>query len=161
MEPGELTPGEQELAQQLWRDEIGTDEFVSEIEEPPAARGDLVGEHQSPGGMIKSYIRLEGPAQNRIRAALITGDFFIAPPRVIYDLEASLHGVYTLSNWKRPFRDFFDSVQIDVLSVSADDFIASIRNAVADDGAANDVREARADERRKHEPAERNSAHIG
>ena len=76
MEPGEWSGRERERAQQLWREEIGTDEFVGEIEEPPAARGDLMGQQQCPGGHIKAYIRLEGPAQNRIRAALITGDFF-------------------------------------------------------------------------------------
>jgi len=130
MTPGELSSVESDQAQRLWREEIGRDEFVSEIEEPPAARGDLAGYHQSPGGTIKSYIRLEGPAQNRIRAALITGDFFITPPRVIYDLEASLRGVY-IENFEEAVRDFFEAAQVEVLSVSADDFVASIRVALS------------------------------
>jgi lipoate-protein ligase A len=135
MAPGELSSQESKRSQQLWREEIGRDDFVSEIEEPPAARGDLAGEHQGPGGTIKSYIRLEGPAQNRIRAALLTGDFFIAPPRVIYDLEACLRGVY-IEHLDAAIRDFFDSAQTELLSVSADDFIASIRKALGekDDG---------------------------
>jgi lipoate-protein ligase A len=131
MAPGELSSKEYDRAQQLWREEIGRDDFVSEIEELPAARGDLAGQHQGPGGTIKSYIRLEGPAQNRIRAALITGDFFIAPPRVIYDLEARLRGVY-IEHLDEAIRDFFDSTQIELLSVSAADFIASIRNALCE-----------------------------
>jgi lipoate-protein ligase A len=134
MTPAELSAAEHEKAQQLWREEIGQDEFVSEIEEPPAARGDLAGHHQSPGGTIRSYIRLEGPAQNRIRAALITGDFFITPPRVIYDLEASLRGVY-IDQLDAVVRDFFEAAQVEVLSVSAEDFIASINNALSGDGA--------------------------
>ena len=138
MEPGELSSEEYEQAQRLYQDEIGNDEFVSEIEEPPAARGDLAGRHQSPGGTIRSYIRLEGPAQNRIRAALITGDFFITPPRIIYDLEASLRGVY-LEQLDEAIRDFFDRAKVDVLSVSADDFITSIRNALTDDGNGQDL----------------------
>ncbi len=133
METAELDSAEYDRAQQLWREEIGRDEFVSEIEEPAAARGDLLGQHQSPGGIIRSYIRLEGPSQNRIRAALITGDFFIAPPRVIYDLEASLRGVY-VEQLDAVIREFFNTAQIEVLSVSADDFIASIHNALSGGG---------------------------
>ena len=134
MTPAELSSAENDQAQQLWREEIGRDEFVSEIDEPPAARGDLAGLHLSPGGTIKSYIRLEGPAQNRIRAALITGDFFITPPRVIYDLEASLRGVY-IEQLDDAVRNFFENAQLEVLSVSADDFIASIRKALSGDRA--------------------------
>jgi lipoate-protein ligase A len=126
---GELSEPEQERAQEIWRDEIGTDEFVSEIEEPPSARGDLLGQHQSPGGNIKAYIRLEGPAQNRIRAALITGDFFIAPPRIIYDLEASLRGVYT-EQLDAAVREFFSKAEVGMLTVTADDFIAAINDAL-------------------------------
>ncbi len=134
MAPAELSASEYEQAQHLWHEEIGQDEFVSEIEEPPAARGDLAGRHQSPGGTISTYIRLEGPAQNRIRAALITGDFFITPPRVIYDLEASLRGVY-IDQLDAAVRDFFQTVQVEVLSVSAEDFITSINNALSSDRA--------------------------
>jgi lipoate-protein ligase A len=129
MTPAQLSDVEYDQAQRLWREEIGQDEFVSEIEEPPAARGDLAGQHHSPGGTIRSYIRLEGPAQNRVRAALITGDFFITPPRVIYDLEASLRGIY-IDQLDAAVRDFFEATQVEVLSVSAQDFIASINNAL-------------------------------
>jgi len=129
MTHGELTDEERLQADILCREEIGTDEFVGEIEEPPAARGDLAGRHSSAGGTITTYLRLEGPAQNRVRAALITGDFFITPPRVIYDLESRLRGVY-LEDLARVIRTFFEDSQVEVLSVSPDDFIASVENAV-------------------------------
>jgi lipoate-protein ligase A len=132
MTPADLTAAEYEKAREFWREDIGQDEFVSGIEEPPAARGDLAGRHESPGGTIRSYIRLEGPAQNRIRSALITGDFFITPPRIIYDLEASLRGVY-IDQLDAAVRDFFEAAQVDVLSVAAEDFIASIKNALSSD----------------------------
>jgi len=127
--PGELSEPELVLAEQLFREEIGTEEFVNEIEEPPAARGDLVGRHSSPGGTITSYLRLEGPNQNRVRAALITGDFFVTPPRLIYDLESSLRGVY-LDELGQAIGNFFDAAQVDMLSVSPQDFITSIENAL-------------------------------
>jgi lipoate-protein ligase A len=102
---------------------------VSEIDEPPAARGDLAGLHTSPGGTITTYLRLEGPAQNRVRAALITGDFFVTPPRLIYDLESSLRGVY-LDELGEAVGAFFDTAPIDMLSVAPQDFITSIENAL-------------------------------
>jgi lipoate-protein ligase A len=127
---GELTVEERSEADRLFREEIGTGDFVAGIEEPPAARGDLTGRWVSPGGIITSYLRLEGPAQNRVRAALITGDFFITPPRVIYDLESRLRGVY-LEDLPGVVRAFFQEAGVEVLSVSPDDFIASLENAVA------------------------------
>jgi lipoate-protein ligase A len=130
MKHAELTDEERLQADILCREEIGTEEFVGEIDEPPAARGDLAGRHDSPGGTITTYLRLEGPAQNRVRAALITGDFFITPPRVIYDLESRLRGVY-LDELTGVIRTFFEESQVEVLSVSPDDFIASVEDALA------------------------------
>jgi lipoate-protein ligase A len=131
MAQGELTDEERFEADRLFREEIGTGDFVGGIDEPPAARGNLTGRQASPGGTITSYLRLEGPAQNRVREALITGDFFITPPRVIYDLESRLRGVY-LDDLPGVVRAFFQEAGVEVLSVSPDDFIASLENAVAD-----------------------------
>jgi lipoate-protein ligase A len=91
----------------------------------------LTGRQISPGGTITTYLRLEGPAQNRIRAALFTGDFFITPPRVIYDLESALRGVY-LDDLAGVIHAFFEETEVAVLSVSADDFIASVQEALAE-----------------------------
>ena len=67
-----------------------------------------------------------------MRAALITGDFFITPPRVIYDLESRLRGVY-LDELIGVIQAFFEESQVEVLSVSADDFIASVEDALANE----------------------------
>jgi lipoate-protein ligase A len=124
-----LTEAEFEAARFLFDEEIGTEDFLTGVDEPPSARGDLAGVHASPGGTIKAYLRLEGLAQNRIRAALITGDFFVTPPRVIYDLESSLRGVY-LDEFEQAVRTFFDQAGVEVLSVTPDDFIAAFREAL-------------------------------
>lgn len=125
----ELTTGERDQAQDLYREEIGTEAFVNEIEEPPAARGDLVGRQASAGGTITAYLRVEGPAQNRVRAALVTGDFFVTPPRVIYDLESRLRGVY-LDDLPGAVRAFFGQSGVEALSVSPDDFVAAFADAL-------------------------------
>jgi lipoate-protein ligase A len=126
----ELSAAELEQAQKRYHEEIGTEAFVNGIDEPPAARGDLAGQRVCPGGTIKTYLRLEGPAQNRVRAALVTGDFFITPPRVIYDLESSLRGVY-LDDLAEVVRGFFAQAGVEVLSVAPDDFIAAFEDALA------------------------------
>ena len=128
---GDLTDEERLQADIQYREEIGTEEFVGEIEEPPAARGDLIGRHISPGGTITTCLRLEGLAQNRVRAALFTGDFFITPPRVIYDLESALRGVY-LDDLAGVIRAFFEETEVEVLSVSPEDFIATVQDALAE-----------------------------
>jgi lipoate-protein ligase A len=130
-EQGDLGPEVTGLAQELYRDEIGRDDFVTEIDEPEAAPGVLLGEHTGPGGTIRSYVRLEGPAQNRIGSILITGDFFVTPPRVIYDLEGALRGVF-LDQVEGTLDCFFKNTEIEVLSVNKDDFASSIRQALSD-----------------------------
>ena len=128
-QPGSLSAAERREADTLFSEEIGTRDFLTGIEEPPRARGDLAGERVCPGGTIRSYLRLEGPAQNRIRGVLITGDFFVTPPRVIFDLESRLRGVY-LEDLESVVADFFEDAGVDVLSVAPGDFVASLRDAL-------------------------------
>ena len=90
----------------------------------------LSGRHGSPGGTITTYLRLEGPAQNRVREVLLTGDFFVTPPRVIYDLESRLRGVF-LEDFEGTIQSFFEQSGVEVLSVTPEDFIASFRNALS------------------------------
>jgi lipoate-protein ligase A len=91
--PGAITDHEEALATRLHDEEIGTDAFVAEIDEPAADGGTLAASVACAGGTIEAYIRLEGARRDRIREALITGDFFVAPPRTVLDLEACLRNV--------------------------------------------------------------------
>jgi lipoate---protein ligase len=127
----ELSPEELEHARTLHDEEIGTEAFVNGVEEPPAARGDLLGRRVCPGGTIAVHLRLEGPAQNRLRAALITGDFFVTPPRLVYDLESRLRGA-CLDELPELVRAFFRQAGTEVLSVTPDDFVAALQNALGD-----------------------------
>lgn len=90
---GAITRFEEALAERLYRDEIGTDGFVEMLDAPEIEEGLVSASLTRRGGALRADIRLEGPAQGRIREALITGDFFVTPPRAIFDLEASLRGV--------------------------------------------------------------------
>ncbi len=128
-EPGDITPAEEALAKTYFDDEIGTDEFVAEIDNPAAAADVLAGTHTGAGGTITSYLKLEGPTRRILQRVLISGDFFVTPPRVVFDLEAHLQGSQ-LSNIESRIKRFFEDTDIGMLSVTADDFYKSIANAL-------------------------------
>jgi lipoate-protein ligase A len=134
--PSEITDGEEALARQCFDDEIGTDEFVAEIDNPQKDGETLAGCHASAGGTIDSYVKLEGPNLGILQRVLITGDFFVTPPRTVFDLEAHLQGK-RLEEVDEAIDEFFDDCDVDMLSASADDFKASIANALAHAGGAN------------------------
>ena len=127
---GEITAAEEELSTQYFADEIGTDEFVAEIDDPTRLDSVFSGSHTGAGGTIDAFVKLEGPAQDTLQRVLVTGDFFVTPPRVVLDLEAHLNGI-RLDALEESLRAFFDITPIDMLSVSADDFLAAVNNAVA------------------------------
>ena len=129
-EKGEITGLEEELAKRYFLDEIGTDDFVAEIDNPGGGDRLLEGSHTGPGGTINAYIKLEGPTHAILQRALITGDFFVTPPRIVFDLEAALAGA-RIEEVERTVRRFFEETSIDMLSVSADDFVAAIGAALA------------------------------
>jgi lipoate-protein ligase A len=89
---GAVSRFEEALADRLYREEFGTDAFVEMMDAPEVDDTLVSASLTRRGGALRADIRLEGPARGRIREVLITGDFFVTPPRVILDLEASLRG---------------------------------------------------------------------
>ncbi len=90
---GEASMYEETLARQLHTEQYGTEEFVRSLDAPevsaPVSSATLVRR----AGTLRADIRLEGGANERIREALITGDFFVSPSRTVLDLEARLRGL--------------------------------------------------------------------
>ncbi len=134
-EHGDITEGEERLALEHFDEEIGTDEFVAEIDDPAADNDFLVGSHTGAGGTIDSFVKLEGPTQAILQRVLISGDFFVTPPRIVFDLEAHLQGC-RLDELGVTIERFFDDSETDMLSVTPADFQASIASAL-DAGATN------------------------
>ena len=133
-EYGEITAGEERLARKHFDEEIGTDEFVAEINDPAAEHEVLVGSHTGAGGTIDAFVKLEGPTRKLLQRVLLSGDFFITPPRVVFDLEAQLQGI-RLDEVEPAIEQFFRDTEIDMLSVTPDDFCASIVDALEQGGA--------------------------
>ena len=125
---GSISHEEIAVADRNFSEEIGTDEFVYSIDDPRGADV-LEGSHTGPGGTVSAYLRLEGVgASRRVREALVTGDFFITPPRLVYDLEASLRGV-PMKQIGDAVMAFFAQRKPDMLSVSPADFRAALESA--------------------------------
>ncbi|MCB1460986.1 MAG: hypothetical protein KDJ90_00820, partial [Nitratireductor sp.] len=114
---------------EIFAEEIGTDEFVYSIDDPRSASEVCSGSHTGAGGTINAHVRLEGPRQNRVREIVITGDFFVTPPRTVLDLEAALRGLELAEVEERVLR-FFNEAEVGLLTAAPADFIAAIREAV-------------------------------
>jgi lipoate-protein ligase A len=118
---GPITAYEEELAERAFREEIGTDAYVTMLDAPPVSDALVSASLTGRGGTVRADIRLEGPHRDRIREALITGDFFVTPPRLVFDLEASLRGV-NVADAGQSIESFFARITADFLSLSAGDF---------------------------------------
>ena len=130
-EPGDITENEEALAHRYFIEEIGTEEFVHEIDSPGEEEEVLAGSHTGAGGTVDTFVKLEGPTKRIMQRVLISGDFFVTPPRIVFDLEAHLAGT-RLEEVDGAIDRFFAENDIDMLSVSPDDFKASISDALSD-----------------------------
>ena len=127
---GEILPGEEAAAQAIYDADIGQDEVVYEIDAPARPAGVHSATHTGTGGTISAHLRLEGPAQNRIREIVFTGDFFVTPPRIVPDLESALRGV-TLDEVVPAVDAFFATAKAGVLSANPSDFAQAVAAAAA------------------------------
>jgi len=127
---GAITAEEEALSARYYEEEIGTDAFVAEIDDPGAGGDVLTGSFTGAGGTVTAHVRLEGPTRDRLREVLITGDFFVIPPRTVLDLEARLRGL-PVSGVAAAVERFFAEAKVGLLSVAPSDFRAAIEAAVA------------------------------
>ena len=126
---GDITALEEELAAKYYDEEIGTDAFVAEIDDPSAGAEVRSASHTGVGGTITVYARLAGAQRDRIDKVLITGDFFVTPPRTVFDLEAALRDV-TVAEAGPAVERFFTEARVGLLSVSPADFRSAVEAAL-------------------------------
>lgn len=117
----------EKLAQNLHAEEIGTGEFVAEINDPARLPNVLVGQNEK--GNLKAHVRLEGPRSNRLREVIFTGDIFVTPPRTLMDLEAHLRGV-NIDDLETQTEAFFEQADVGMLSIQPAEFCAALMSAV-------------------------------
>jgi lipoate-protein ligase A len=127
---GAITAREEELAARYYDEEIGTDAFVAEIDDPGAGVEVQSASRTGAGGTITVYARLAGAQRDRIDRVLITGDFFVTPPRTVFDLEAALRNV-PVGEAGQAVERFFTGAPVGLLSVSPGDFREAVEAALA------------------------------
>jgi len=127
---GAITAQEEALAAKVHDEELGTDAFVAEIDDPGADEAAQSASHTGAGGTVTVYARLAGAHRDRIDTLLITGDFFVTPPRTIFDLEAALRNV-PVGEAGQAVERFFTEARVGLLSVSPADFREAVEAAVA------------------------------
>ena len=127
---GAITPYEEELADKLYREEIGTDAFVEMLDAADSGDTLVSASFTGRGGTVRADIRLEGPQLDLIREVLITGDFFVTPPRVIFDLEAALRGL-EVGAVPKAVDDYFARIPADFLSLGPGDIRHVIEMALS------------------------------
>ncbi len=125
-----LGAAEEERAAQVYDDEVGRDDFVFDID-APSEPGHLEASVTGAGGTVTAFVSVEGgQGAQRIAHALITGDFFVTPPRLVLDLEAALRGV-PVSEAGAAVDAFVAAARPDLLSIRPEDFRAAIVTAVS------------------------------
>jgi lipoate---protein ligase len=127
---GTITPFEEELAARHFREEIGTDAYVEMLDAPNTDDMTVSAAFTGRGGSVRADIRLEGPRRELIREVLITGDFFVTPPRLIFDLEAALRGL-NIAEASSAVESFFARRPADFLSLGPGDFRQAIDMALS------------------------------
>lgn len=127
---GVTTAAEEALTAKLFAEEIGSDAFVAEIDGADRVAGTRIGHHLGAGGLVSAHLRIEGPqGALRVREILFTGDYFVAPPRIVFDLEAALRQV-AVDRLAESIRGYFAALPSGgLLSIGADDFIAAAEKA--------------------------------
>jgi lipoate-protein ligase A len=124
---GEATAYEEELARRLHAESHGTEEFVRSLDAPAEAHDLVSATRVRKGGALRADLRLE---RGRVREALITGDFFLSPPRAVLDLEASLRGV-AVPEAGAAVEAFFARASCELVGLSAVDFRQVVETALA------------------------------
>ena len=125
---GTISAAEESLARKQFDDEIGTDVFVAGEELSSVAPGFRSASVRTPGGAITAQVHLASSGTPRLQNVLITGDFFVTPPRLILDLEAALRGC-ALADIETTVTCFFANAKADVLSAGPEDFATVIAQA--------------------------------
>jgi lipoate-protein ligase A len=127
-EAGELNEVEQGLFREALA-QIDTPEWIHLVRKPRSDQPILEAGQKFAGGLLRAAVAYDRQA-SRIKQTWFTGDIFVNPRRTVADLEAALKDL-ALDKLDETVRGFFAGRQVDMLTLTPDDFIAVVRQAVA------------------------------
>ncbi len=128
-EPGDLTKEEERLFEDH---QVGfqSPDWIYRIPESERVEAEtLRAVLKVKGGLIRAGVKVD-LARKLIQGIMITGDFFIDPPRTILDLETHLKNV-PLDSVKEAVYQFFDDRKPRMLLLKPDDFYQAIAKALS------------------------------
>lgn len=126
-----LTDDEMELVEQALP-EIDTPEWIYLVKKPRSDLPILEAAKKFPGGLLRAALAYDRPGE-RIKQVWITGDMFVSPRRTVADLEAALKNV-AAADVDSIVRNFFSTRDCDMLSLTPEDFITVIQQAMKQEG---------------------------
>ena len=124
---GDLTLSEHTRYQVALR-EIDTPDWIHLVARPASGMPTLEAAQKFAGGMLRAAVVFDTLTQT-IRQVWFAGDIFMSPRRAIADLEAALRDT-PLDRLDPRVRSFFSGREVDMLSLTPDDFVAVVRLAV-------------------------------
>ena len=131
-ERGMLTEREQQLVEAALP-QIDTPEWIHLVAKPRSDLPLLEAGKKFPGGLLRAALAYDRVAE-RIKKVWFTGDMFINPRRTVADLESVLKDV-AVGDSESIVREFFSRRQCDMLTLTADDFVTVLRQALRQKGA--------------------------
>jgi lipoate-protein ligase A len=126
--PALLTGREEDLYKDALA-EIDHVDWVNLLARPASDRPTLNAVRKFPGGLLRASVAYDRD-QARIKQVWFSGDVFISPRRTLVDLEALLRDTLA-ENMARNVGRFFAGGTVDMLTLTADDFVSVLQEALA------------------------------
>ena len=129
LQDGDLNDAEQDKLPDALA-EVRDEEWVH-LHAPANAEDATVVEatHRCDGGLVRASVAVE-PDRGMIKHVTFSGDFFVNPKRMVFDLEAALRNL-PVSRLEESVRDFFRRSDIEMLLLRPEDFLMPVKDALA------------------------------
>ncbi|MHB1333022.1 MAG: lipoate--protein ligase family protein [Sulfuriferula sp.] len=109
--------------------EIDHSDWVNLLARPASDRPVLDAVRKFPGGLLRVSVAYDR-SQSRIKQVWFSGDVFISPRRTLADLEAALRDT-RVEQLALNVERFFAERTVDMLTLTADDFVSVLQEALA------------------------------
>ncbi|MFA9459883.1 lipoyl protein ligase domain-containing protein [Thiohalorhabdus methylotrophus] len=130
LEPGDLNAVEQDKLPETLA-EMEDEEWIH-LHAPMGDEDATVVEatHRSEGGLVRAAVAVEAD-RGMIKHVTFSGDFFVNPKRMVFDLESTLRNL-PMVRLEEAVRDFFRRSEVEMLLLGPEDFLKPVQNALAE-----------------------------
>ncbi|MFB6261959.1 MAG: lipoate--protein ligase family protein [Thiohalorhabdaceae bacterium] len=112
------------------RSEMAADEWIHLHAPRPAEEATVLeATHRSSGGLVTASVAVE-PDRGMIKHVHFSGDFFVNPKRMVFDLEAALRNL-PMARVEEAVNGFFEGSDVEMLMLGREDFLTPVKEALA------------------------------